>query len=384
MQERSRSATLCAIAVALLLLTGSRGIPAAGAGEAEFDLIAREAVGGFKRIVSRLDPAGESKSADSATLAWDESGILLAYVSYAESTGDRTFLVRAMEHIDRVLANRDDRHKRRDMIRNRILPAWSTSRYTGGKRYTWIMHVGLITYPIARWVYLVKSDPVLFKQYGRKALVYEKELAKTLDAFDDDWRKGERNGEGYYWCRAVGVPQPMAYLAAIGRTLLTMYLNTGEKKYLNLTRAAAIYFKNRLRDPLVAYVWSHDPGKRPAEDIVHGGICVDFAVECHRAGIVFSAKDMEKFALTFKQMNRGGKGFTRLVTGKGSPSLNNSAAAGGWVRLGWFDTEVRRIFYKAARAKWKRRSRPFLLGTAYLIETARPFERRKPIKSRRP
>jgi len=384
MEEGGRSATVCAIAASLLLLTASRGIPAAHAGKPGLDRIAREAVGGFQRVVSRLDPAGKSTSADSATLAWDESEILLAYVSYAESTGDRTFLVRAMEHIDRILANRDDRHKRRDMIRNRILPAWSTSRYTGGRRYTWIVHVGLITYPIARWIYLVKSDPALFKQYGRKALAYEKELARTLAAFDDDWRRGKRNGEGYYWCRAAGVPQPMAYLSAIGRTLLTMYLNTGEKKYLNLTKAAAIYFKNRLRDPLVAYVWSHDPGKRPPEDIVHGGICVDFAVECHRAGIVFSAKDMEKFALTFKQMNRNGKGFTRLVTGEGSPSLSNSAAAGRWVRLGWFDPEVRRIFYEYAKPKWKVRSRRFLLGAACLIETARPFKRRKPVKCPRP
>lgn len=377
MRARGGRVMVVLTAAAMFFLAGSQGLAAAGD-----DPIAAEAVAGFKHIVTRLDPVGKSNSADSATLAWEESEILLAYISYAESTGDRVFLTRAMEHIDRILANRDDRHKRKDMIRNKFLPAWSTSRYTGGKRYTWIVHVGLITYPIARWVYLVKSDPALAAEYGAKALLYENELGEILSAFDDDWRKGNKSDEGYYYCPAARIPQPLSYLAAIGRAHAAMYLCTGEKKYLNLAKAMARYFKNRLGKPAGGYVWTHDADKPPAEDIMHAAICVDFAVECHRAGIVFSQQDMTAFARTFKRMHRGEKGFALQVNGKGGVTMENAAAAGGWVRLGWFDPEVREIFYPYAKAKWRVRSEPFLPGAACLIETGRPFTRRKPIRKK--
>lgn len=370
------------VAAALLFLVCFPGLSTTLAKGLAADPLAVEASEGFRRIVTRLSTAGKSDSADAAVLAWEESNLLLAYVSFAESAGDRVFLVRAMEHIDRILANRDDRHKRRDMIRNKVLPAWSTSRYTGNQRYTWIVHVGLITYPIARWVYLVKSDPALSAEYGDKARLYEQELGEILAAFDDDWRKGEKSGEGYYYCPAAKIPQPLSYLAAIGRTHATMYLCTGEKKYLNLAKAMARYLQNRLGKPAAGYVWTHDVGPGPAEDVMHAAICVDFAVECCRAGIVFSRKDMAAFARTFKRMHRGAKGFAHLVDGKGDVTIANAAAAGGWVRLGWFDPEVRAVFHQQAQAGWRLRSEPFLLGTAYLVESGRPYVRRQPLKRR--
>ena len=81
-------------------------------------------------------------------------------------------------------------------------------------------------------------------------------------------------------------------------------------------------------------------------------------------------------------MHREKKGFARLVNGKGCVTMENVAPAGAWVRLGWFDPEVREIFYPYAKAKWRVRSQPFLSGTACLIETGRPFTRRKPIRKK--
>ena len=72
-----------------------------------------------------------------------------------EGTGDPRYLRRVKEHFDAILANRDDRHNVKDQVRNKVMPLWSTTRYSRPKRYSWIVHAGMITFPIARWVYLV-------------------------------------------------------------------------------------------------------------------------------------------------------------------------------------------------------------------------------------
>ena len=105
---------------------------------------------------------------------------LMALTTMFEATGDSSYLDKALRRIEVVLKRRDDARGVTDELRHRSLAAWSSLKYTKGSPYAWIVHAGMISYPIARWVYLVRRDPVLSRQYAQKAEQY-------LQAMEELW-----------------------------------------------------------------------------------------------------------------------------------------------------------------------------------------------------
>jgi len=346
--------------------------------------ITAEASRAFEKVEALIGEKGYSTQADAADLAWGESYILMAYVAMYEGTGNEKYLRRVIEHVDHILTNRDDKRNIRDEIREKVMASWSTKKYTKDKQYCWLVHAGMITYPVARFVYLVKKTPSLQKEFANKAKEYEKTVIETVNAFDENWRDGPAEGEGYYFGRYLGRALPLNQQNAMGRTLVALWLATGETRFKTCAARLATYFKNRLRKSAKRYVWSYWGDDNGAEDISHAAINVDFAFQCYRAQIVFDKTDMMALVQTFKHFARGKDGFARNVDGSGDTSY--SPQAGRWVHLAYIDPEVRKISFDYFKNNWGKGENAAhfegiagLITSAHIVETARDFEVEEPI-----
>ena len=310
-------------------------------------------------------------------LGWGESYVLMGFVSMYEATKDTGYLDRLITHFDAVLANRDDRLGITDQIRNRIMPAWSSKKYSAGLNHAWLVHAGMITDPAARFVYLVNSTPGLQVKYSSKAQEYETAVKETVDCFDGEWGMNA-NQEGYYRNIYTGTTaSPYNMQGALGRTMLNLWLATGETKYRDKVEALANYFKNDLQQVGNRYQWKYSAYSSTWEDVSHGGIDVDFAFQCYQAGIVFNEADMAKFSETLKFLYQEDTDlFSYYVNGSDGADLSNRA--GYWGRLGFLDQDLRQLLadwygeyvYDDPDSRWASADVQCALAASYLVQTS--------------
>lgn len=289
-----------------------------------------------------------SAAANPGTLAWGESYLLMSYVRMYEATGETKYLDKFVGRFRAVLSLRDDKKERRDVLRNRVMPAWGTGDYTNGKWSCWNVHAGMITYPAARFARLVKERKGL-EAYAGAAREFTAAIEETVAAYDPEWHDGPNPDEGYYAGPSLGGKHlPLNQQNAIGRTCIELAEVTGKAAYRERASKLAAFFKRRLklRDD-GAYEWAYwaalqPPYEQGREDISHAAINIDFAFRCYEAGIVFTREDMERFAATFLKVVRKPDGrISDTVAGAGSGRY--AAQIGRWGALASIQPEVARV-----------------------------------------
>jgi len=291
----------------------------------------------------------------------------MAYVSMYEATRNAEHLNKAMHRLNEVLSARDDNRRLKDEFRGKVLPAWSSTKYTKGKRYCWIVHAGMLTYPMARFAYLVKRDPALQREFGEAASVYARAVEQTVRAFEHAWRQGPGENEGHYHGVYTDESLPLNMQNALGRTLVTLWLITGKAEYKQKAEKLANFFKGQIRRADGRYVWPYMPYSNKAEDISHAGINVDFAFVCYRAQIGFTKEELLGFCRTLKFCSRGADGFTKRVDGEGDFSY--SAQMGRWGHLAYVEPELRDNLYGYFKEDWPKDSIAGMIAAAHLAET---------------
>lgn len=330
----------------------------------------------FDQMEAQMDPAPVTfgkATGEPGGMAWGESYLLTAYVVMYEATGETRYLDKFVARWRKVLALRDDRQGKRDVLRNKVMAAWGSTRYSGGKWTCWNVHAGMLAAPAARFVRLVKERPALQKAYSTASKEFLAALEETVAAFQPDWRDGPNDDEGYYVEPALGSrPVPLNQQNALGRALVDLWKATGKTTYRDQATKLAHFFKRRLRNGRDnAYDWAYHPGLNPpygggSEDISHASINVDFAVRCYENGIVFTKSDIERFANTLlKVVHKGDDHFSLTVGGQGGDAY--AAQIGRWGMLASVNPQVATVI----RNYFYRRDPPLggtttLLGLAYL------------------
>ena len=253
-------------------------------------------------------------------LAWKESYIMSAYATMYRATRDIRYLNSLATHAENVIDQRDDNKGRQD-YRGVIGPTWVSTAYGNGSQpIAWVVHSGLITYPMADFAYIVINDSGLWNQrtpsdrtYIDMAHYLRDEVAKTIAAHSGEWDDsvGSYRFPDTSLLDFPGDVIPLNMSAAMGRTLVTMYLVTGNPDYLHKTIALALHFKGQLRQPVHRlpnislqddwYEWNYWPDGGEAEDISHGSLEADFAHLCFSQGIVFDQTDMTRLARTLTE-----------------------------------------------------------------------------------
>ncbi|MCE5252246.1 hypothetical protein LLG96_18755 [bacterium] len=340
-------------------------------------------------IFTTMPPEGDSRGPTGSELAWGESYILMGFVSAYEATGDTLFLSRLCEHATNMFAIRDDFTDIHDDYRGRVIPAWSSNRYTNGKQYAWLVHAGMVTFPLARFVYLVRREPSLEMQFGDRARMILSRVRETVSCFDCEFVDGPSAGEGYY-TGINGAILPLNQMNAMGRTCVALWLATGDRYYRDRASALANYLKNRLRldSEKDAYDWSYrvypDGSCEGSEDVSHASINADFAFQCCRAGIVFTKGDMKRFAHTVIRVIAAGDSISSRIDGSGGYNATYADQAGRWLHFSYFEPGVGDILYGYLSDRLRKGELGVPTGiitAAYYCETGnRGFRKEKPGK----
>lgn len=288
--------------LASFLLTLAEVVTAAPNAEAamlraRFDQLAAPAVASTLR-----KPSPE----DGGQLAWGESYLLDALVQMFAVSHDDTHAAHIVALGDWIDRARDDRHGRRDEVRDRIMPAWSSARYSKGRRYTWAVHTGMIAAPLARFAAIVKRDPSLSARWGKDAARFLRIAQDAVAAFDEDYRAGPGADEGHVFCPYLAKPLPLNMQNALARAWLAIADATDAPVYRERVTRLANFFRHRIRTEADGTAtWAYWPpleGKNDTfEDISHASINVDFMVLCYEHGIVFGRDDLERVGATFRQ-----------------------------------------------------------------------------------
>lgn len=340
----------------------------------------------FDSLLKKLPPQGDSTNADSTILAWTTSYVLMGYMAMFRASRDTHYLDVVYQYILNMLKNRDDVLCLEDQIRGKILPAWSSDHYTQGKNYCWIVHNGMITYPIMVWAGAVKSDTGLHERYLDKANYLILKVKETVDAFNPDWRQDGDPNEGYFFGAFYDKPLPLNQQNALGRTMILLGEYSQESHYTQKAKQLAQFFLNRVNLIDDRYVWDYWPGVtdvsahesplgflRPEllsetiEDISHGAIDVDFAYVAHAHSLVFSDTDMERFVATFMHcMNPDG--FYKFINATGG--LGDSVQMGRWGHLAYTDQSVNEALCRYyQKNEWASGTTASFLAAGYLSET---------------
>ncbi len=247
---------------------------------------------------------------ESATLAWGESYVMMALAAMFRATGNPMYLQRLAWHADGVLAQRDDARGVSD-YRGVSGACWrNTSYQSGGEPYCYVVHTGMICYPMVDFARLVAASgladaPSLDgSTLGAKAQAYVLACAESVAYHDDQYRS---NGTYVFRPDATflsypGREVPLNQANAMGRLLLALYDVTGSQDYLQ--KAASLASRFHAQTTLLSdgsLVWNYWGGtySPPGEDISHAALNVGFALEAAAHNLAFDDADMAALAATF-------------------------------------------------------------------------------------
>lgn len=240
---------------------------------------------------------------ESGGIAWGHSYMLSALVEMLDATRDARY-AEAFVKLGRLVADaRDDKHNRKDQVRNRVVKGWGSVKYSDNRHYVWAVHTGMIIAPMARFAGIVLRDPALQAGYRADAMFFLQVAVESDAVHDDQFRQGPAPDEGHLFDPFLNKHLPLNQQNALARAWLRLADSTGDPKYLDQAGKLARFLKNRIRTtPDGCYVWEYWPDLESAgtgfEDISHAGINVDFMVLCAQHRIVFDLADVVRIEKT--------------------------------------------------------------------------------------
>ncbi len=328
----------------------------------------------FRKLYGKMPTDGYSKAEDSSRLAWSTSYIMMGMLAYYEYNSDTGLIDKLVTWVDNMLMTRDNVTGKVDQKRKRVLPAWSSTKITN-RNYCWLVHNGMIGYPILWLCKIIRHDPSLKAKYGAKVNKYVQDMVLLVDAFKPDWRihLDTKPPTGQYWHPYYGQYQPFNMQNALGRLLFLLYDLTEERRHLHIATRLSYFQLVNLRKNKHAYIWNYAPSgghsEEMIEDISHGGIDVDFAWMSYARGVAFKEADMKCLIETLNVCTKSG-GYSRRVDGKGGPNPKLSFHIGRWGHLAYIDEKVlENLFqYYDEKVKWKGSNIQCLITAGYMCQ----------------
>ena len=335
------------------------------------------------RNLAGLDKLPEDDSDGYGELAWGTSYGMMALNVLYEATGDTKYLDRQARVIDEVLARRDcdlaakyGPERYIDTQRRRVLDAWGTGHYSNGKHTCWAVHTGMLAYPMADFVRIVRRGGAALLPYREKAESFLPKIEAAIREFDEEWREGPEQGMGYYVFPG-GAILPNNQMNAPGRALFILSDLTGRREYRTKAEKLATFFKSKLTHvpEKDCYFWAYSQGKPDGppgqgEDVSHAAINAHFAYLAWEHKAAFDDVDMQRLAHTVTKGVYLSQGQLSATLGGSKPNNSLTAQIGRWGFLARFDPEVERVIcdYVAAHpTDGALQGTTGALGFAYLL-----------------
>ncbi len=232
----------------------------------------------------------------------------------------------------------------------------------------YLVHDGMITYPIAMFIEIVKSDAGLSARYGNKADYYLQVMRKNIfDRWERYWLETGEGMGAYRGVEALTMRYPNRILPhnqylALARTYLVLADVTGDAFYRDRAAKMAQNFKQYLAERDGAYVWYYwdwvengKPDHTGFEDRSHATIDVDFVRQAAGRGVVFTPEDARRIARTYCDLMWNGSLEEPKIGADVSTRENGEPFLWGWAPLAEFDPQVwtiaRAIFDKMGQGQ---------------------------------
>ncbi len=293
-------------------------------------------------------------------LAWGTSYAMMTLNLLYEATGDTQCLDKQLDFIGQIFTKRDcdlaakynDPDKYKDYQRSRVMKNWGTGAYSKGEYTCWAVHTGMILYPMAEFVRIVRAGGDATATYAQQVEQYVPLMEQAIKEYDSEWRDGPEAGQGYYLfpestSSLSGKLLPLNQMNAPGRALFALHDITGKDEYKDKAEKLAAFTKSKLThiEDGDYYVWAYwaNPATAPpssGEDVSHAAINAHFMYLAWEHGATFDNTDMARLTRTFTTGLYLGDGqFSSTVGGRKSndkytPQLTR------WTFLARFDPAV--------------------------------------------
>lgn len=289
-----------------------------------------------------------------SALAWGTSYVMLTLNLLYEVTGDTAYLDRQLDLAERAFRKRDidlaaatgDQAKYTDYQRNRVMKAWGTGNYSKGQYTCWAVHAGMVCFPMAEMVRIVRAGGEKTAAYSTRAEALVPLIEEALTEFDSEWRDGPEVGQGYYLF-PNGSILPLNQQNAPGRALFVLSELTGKQEYRDKADKLAAFMKSKLTHVADGdhYLWAYSP-KTPTgppssgEDVSHGAINAHFMYLAWSYGSVFDDTDMARLTRTFTDALYLGNGQFAGTVGGAAANDKYTPQLPRWCALARFDPRV--------------------------------------------
>ena len=328
--------------------------------------------------------SGNGFNAGKDNLGWGESRVLRALLQMYKATGKQYFLDEMLSQIDTVWSLRDDIAGTPDW-KGRLKAYWSKSQGDDENgvplgHHGYVVHSGMITYPIVKLVQHIYDTPALNNDPVLKAKAddYLVKVQEVVAAHNYRWKAEDyrdvdiRPDEGFYfWAgndlavkesnRGWNVPHNQQL--AMGSTLLALYEITQDLDYKDKARRMGRIFWRDLSTSGSNYLWHYWWGSSLVrddrlEDFGHGMVDLEFMMEAFNSGfnIVNSTtpfpvtSDMNRFAASFRNIyHRSPTRYAEDLDGttRTPPNKGTVDRAGGYIGLAQWDEGVYDDIYES-------------------------------------
>lgn len=289
-----------------------------------------------------------------SSLAWGTSYVMLTLNLLYEVTGDTAYLEKQLDLAEQAFRKRDidlaaatgNQERYTDHQRNRVLKAWGTGTYSDGKYTCWAVHAGMVCFPVAEMVRLVRAGGEKTAAYSQRAEALVPLIEQALTEFDSEWCDGPEPGQGYY-VFPNGSILPLNQQNAPGRALFVLSELTGKQHYRDKADKLAAFMKSKLTHVTDGdyYLWAYyakpptaPPGR--GEDVSHAAINAHFMYLAWSYGSTFDDTDMARLARTFTDALYLGEGQFSGTVGGTAANDKYTPQLPRWCALARFDPRV--------------------------------------------
>lgn len=346
------------------------------------------------RMYVRLDSVITEKYLDSyladnsaGAYAWALSYLADSYLIMFKVLKDEVYLEK-FQKIAEIILDKNDARRRMPDYAGRIRWGWSATKYSKDKsRMVHFVHTGMILYPILKFCTMKSEWEKLSdaKNYNKLKDDILETAKNCISEFENQWVFNNYTGEGYYMWEGnepltanLTYEPPLNGQAAMGKSLALLYRLTGEKFYLKKVQAILQYYIHHVTATRAGgLLWGYRADltrfKTP-EDISHGAIEVEFALEAIRLGLL-EKEFARKLAMTLLSLKKD-NGFAQYLDGSEKYASDAdremySLQAGRWLGLCAWDCRVYDAvysYYLSVLPSKKFVHPSGLLGVAYLID----------------
>ena len=221
------------------------------------------------------------------------------------------------------------------------------------KALQYVVHDGMVLYPIAQFIEIIVNDKELQQRFGEKVESYIRLIKEVfIRKWERYWMELGNNAGAYRFTdsrtqRAPGRLLPHNQYNALCRAYLVLQDRnvTDDPALREKARKMIRYFKRSLKPTGNAWTWNYwdwgeDEHSGP-EDSSHASINVGTAIEAYHRGIEFDRQDMVRFACTLLDQMWNGSMENLNVGDRVNTDQGNRYFHGRhWVELCEFDPKV--------------------------------------------